>query len=148
MRLPIAEPIAESCAYGYGASAPEPTERVQNGDFASATGWNTSGVAWTIAAGVATNNTAGQFLTNTLVTPLVGGESYSFSVNIIANPAATGVQVQLYNSSTTATQAIFSDGTTTGIKNSAGTVSGAFDQIRIGAIDDAGLVIDDMSLLA
>lgn len=151
----IAQSVARSVARSVGravtgaaaASVPA-TQRVQNGDFASATGWNTSGAAWTIAAGVATNNTNGMFLTNTLVTPTVGGETFNFAFDVVLNPAATGIVVSLFNSSTLASQSIFTDGSTVGTKNSSGTVSGAFDQLRIAAVDDPGAVIDNVSLLA
>lgn len=123
-------------------------QRVQNGNFSSATGWNTSGAAWTIAAGVATNNTAGMFLINTLTTPLVGGESFMLSFDVNANPLVSGISVQLFNSVSMAAQVIFTDGSTTGTKTSSGTVSGAFDQLRIAAVDDAGAIIDNVSLLA
>lgn len=140
--------LADGVAMDYGA-APEPAiERVQNGDFASATGWDTAGAGWTIASGEATNNTLGTFLTNTLVEPVESGMAYAFQFDVVANPNVTGLQVQLYNSGTTASQSIFTDGTTTGTKNSAGTVTGTFDQLRIGAIDDADAVIDNVSLVA
>ena len=124
------------------------TERVQNGDFASDTGWDTTGLSWTIAAGAATNNTAGMRIVNTLSSALVGGEDFDFSFDVVGNPANTGLVVSLYNSATTAAQTIFSDGTTTGTKTSSGTASGPFDQLRIGASDDPGAVIDNVSLIA
>lgn len=137
--------LGRSTASGGGGG---PAERVQNGNFSSATGWDTSGASWAIAAGVATNAVVGPTLTNTLSTPLVGGETFDLAFEVIANPASTGMACQLFNSSTLATQTIFSDGTTTGLKTASGTVSGAFDQLRFGASDDAGLVIDNVSLLA
>lgn len=136
---------AGQAADGGGAPA---VERVQNGDFASATGWDTSGASWTIASGVATNAVLGPLLTGTLSPALVGGEAFNFSFSVVANPASTACAVQLFNSSTLAVQTIFTDGSTPGQKTSSGTVSGAFDRIRIGASDDPGLVIDNMSLLA
>jgi hypothetical protein len=148
IRLPICLPIAESCAYGYGGAAPAPpTERVQNGDFSSSTGW--AGSQWVIAAGSATNTPGLGNLTNTLVTPLVGGEAFSFSFDVLLNPANTGMIVSLVNSGgSPAPQQIFSDGSTPGTKTSSGTVGGAYDQLRISAIDDPGSVIDNVSLIA
>lgn len=124
------------------------TERVTNGDFSSATGWDTSGAGWTIATNQATNNTVGQPLTNSLQNaPITAGQHFEFSFNIVLNPLNTSVVVRLVNSITSATQQIYSDGTTTGVKTSSGTVSGDFDQLLVLAADDSGLAIDDVSLM-
>lgn len=137
---------AGQAADGGGAPA---VERVQNGDFASATGWSFPGATWAIAAGVATNNTAANFLTGTFSQALAAGEAVPVSFGCVANPAATGVVVQLYNSVTLATQTIYNAIPTAGTVNAPGAVaSGAFDQIRFRALDDPGLVIDNVSLVA
>lgn len=150
IRLPICLPIAESCAYGYGAAPVARTERVQNGDFASATGWNTSGAAWTIAAGEATNNTAGQYLANTLLDPILAGDSVTATVTVTDNPAVATWMIQLYNSSTLAAQNVLTVSDVAGTYSNASPVisTGTFDQIRIRAIADPGLIIDTVSVLA
>lgn len=150
IRLPICLPIAESCAYGYGAAPVARTERVQNGDFASATGWNTAGIAWVIALGVATNDTAGQFLANTLLDPVLAGDSVTATVTVTDNPLTATWMIQLYNSSTLAAQNIFSESSGPGVYTNASPViaTGTFDQIRIRAIGDPGLILDTVSVLA
>ena len=90
----------------------------------------------------------GNYLSRLLSAPVVGGESFSVSVEGISNPAGTGWSVQLFNSSTLATQNVLVTGFPDGIKTNSGTVSGAFDTIRIGASDDPGLVIDNVSFIA
>lgn len=131
-----------------GGGGAVPFERVSNGTFDNDVGWDTSGAAWTIAGGVAVNNTAGMFLTTTLMTPLAGGESFTVSVDGVGNPNATGWIVSLYNSGTLASQQILIAGPPNATKTNSGTVSGAFDQLRIAAVDDPDLVIDNVSLIA
>ncbi|HJU39051.1 MAG TPA: hypothetical protein VJ724_05710, partial [Tahibacter sp.] len=132
---------------GAVASAPPPgTERVQNGDFSSDTGW--SGANWTIAAGVATNNDPGS-LTNVLATPLSGGESFELSIDVTANPLNSGLIVRLANSTgTPAFQTIYSADGMAGTKTASGTVGGVYDWLVIISADDAGMVIDNVSLIA
>lgn len=150
MRRPICLPIAESCAYGHGAAPVARTERTQNGDFASATGWDTSGAAWAIALGEATNSTAGQFLTNTLVDPILAGDSVTATVTVTDNPAFATWMISLYNTSTLASQAVLSvsDGPGTYSNASPVVATGTFDAVRIRAIADVGLVLDTVSVLA
>lgn len=131
-----------------GRSAVDPTERITNGDFSSDIGWDTAGASWTIASNQATNNVAGQPLTNSLQdAPVTNGQHFELSINIVANPAGSSIIVRLVNSSTAAFQTIYTDGTTTGIKTASGTVSGSFDELRVISVDDSGVVIDDVSLL-
>lgn len=130
-----------------GAAAPA-VERVQNGGFASGANWATAG-GWTIALGQATNDTPGLNLTNTLNSTITPGLSYQIFVQVIANPLGTSWGVVAFNSSTLATQnlMIIMD-SATGIRSTSGTITGTFDQLYIQAADDAGLVIDNVSLLA
>lgn len=146
VRLPLPK-LAEGVAMGYsGSAAPTPTQRVQNGDFSSATGW--SGAGWTVAAGVATNSVPGS-LTNVLTTSLAGGESFSLSLDVTSNPAASGLIVRLANSTgTPAAQTIYSGSGMAGNKTASGTVGGAYDWLVIISADDPGMVIDNASLLA
>lgn len=150
VRLPI-DAIAGGCALDYTASAAEPTERVQNGDFLSATGWDTAGVAWTISLGTALNNTAGQFLTNTLTSPILAGQSVTATVVVTDNPNAVTWMISMYNTITLASQNILSEG-----GGSPGTYTNGvevvaladYDAIRIRAIADPGLLLDSVSVLA
>lgn len=146
------ERIAESCAMDLRrAAAPPPTERVQNGDFASSVGWNTSGAAWVIAAGLATNITAGQFLTNTLTSPILAGAPVTATVVVTANPNGVTWMASVYNTSTLSSQNIFSEaGGVPGTYSNAGPVIALadYDAIRIRAIADPGLVLDSVSVLA
>lgn len=150
VRLPV-DAIAGGCALDYTASASEPTERVQNGDFLSATGWDTAGAAWTILLGTALNNTAGQFLTNTLLDPVLTGQSVTATVVVTDNPNAVSWMIALYNTSTLASQNIFSEGG--GVPgtytNGVPVVALAdYDAIRIRALVDPGLLLDSVSVLA
>lgn len=142
------ERIAEGLAIDYVSTAPPPSQRVQNGDFSSgSTNWDLGG-GWTVALGQATNTVLGAFLANALSSSVTSGLSYSFELTVVANPLATSIQVQLYNSATTASQLIFSDGATPGLKTSSGTVIGTFDQLRIRTIDDIGVIVTNVSLIA
>lgn len=68
---------------------------------------------------------------------------------VVANPLGTAWGVVAFNSSTLATQNLMVVmGGGTGIRNNSGTITGTFDQIYIQAADDAGLVVDNVSLLA
>lgn len=149
IRIPI-ERIAEGCVMDYRASSAPATERVQNGDFSSDVGWNTSGAAWTIALGVASNNTAGQFLRNALVTPILAGASVTATVVVTDNPAVANWMLLLYNTSTLASQALLSISDGPGTYTTAAPViaSGAFDEIRIRAIADPGLILTSVSVFA
>lgn len=133
-----------------GTPAPPAFERVVEPLFASATGYSFPGVTWVIAAGTATNSTVGpgNYLTATLLTPTVGGESYSVDLGVAANPAGTGVTLQLFNTSTLATQLIISETAPAGLWNFTGTVTGVFDAMRIRADDDPGLALNKFSLIA
>lgn len=140
-------------AAGSGAAVPPETqERVQNGDFSVDTGWDTSGAAWTIDAGLAINNTAGQFLTNTLlVTPIAADSLVTATVVVTANPAAATWMISLYNTNTLAAQNIFSEsgGTTGTFSNAVPVVASAdYDAIRVRALADSGLVLDSVSVFA
>lgn len=148
---PVAKSVARAVAQpvtGRVFAAPYVgSERVQNGNFDSATGW--AGANWVIAASVATNTPAVGNLTNTLLTPLSGGEGFVFTFDVVANPANTGLIVSLVASGgSPAPQVIFNDGSTAGTKMSTGTVSGAYDQLRIGSVDDPGSIIDNVSFIA
>lgn len=144
--LGLGLPYQRTAAAGGGG---EPSERINNGDFAAGdVGWDTDGLSWTIAAQMATNNTPGPMLTTNLTTPTAGGESFTVSVDSVDNPAGTGWAVSLFNSSTLASQQILVAGFPNGTKTNSGTVSGVFDQLRIGASDDAGLVVDNVSFVA
>ncbi len=128
-----------------GGVAPA-VERVQNSNFSSATGW--SGAGWAIAAGVATNNIPGS-LTNVLTSPLVGGESFSLSLDVTANPAVSGLIVRLANSTgSPAAQTIYSGSGAVGNRTASGAVTGAYDWLVVISADDPGMVIDNVSLLA
>jgi hypothetical protein len=123
-----------------------PAERVENGSFSSADGWDTSGLSWSIGAGLATNATPGQFLSRPIQPPLVGGEAFTFSLDVVANP--TLMQVILFDSVAEGTQNLFNGMASIGANGSSGTVSGAFDTIRIRSAEDPSMVIDNVSFIA
>lgn len=124
-----------------------PSERLQSGNFSSSTGW--SGSAWTIASGVATNTAANQFLVGTLVPPIANGNSVSVSLGVTGNPNAVAWMLFLYNTTTLASQTVITEaGGIPGTFSNSVTASGDFDAVRIRAIGDAGLVIDDVSVIA
>lgn len=129
--------------------APDPTERITTGDFSSDVGWDTNGTDWVIAAGTATCAVAGARLTNTLSTQLVGGESFDIAIDCTANTLGTSWGAQLFNSVTLDSQLVLIvSEPSTGTKTNSGTVSGPFDQLYIMTADDAGITIDNVSLLA
>ena len=121
-----------------------PTEHIQTGDFSSSTGW--SGAAWTIALGVATCNSAGQFFVNALAVPIDSGADVSGSIDVIDNPAGAPLSVFLYNTSTLASQTIINElGGVPGTFTGNVTASSSFDAVWIRSIGDAGIVIDNVS---
>lgn len=143
------ERIADGLAIDYLSVATPASQRVQNGDFSlGSLNWNLSGGGWTVAGGQATNAVLGAFLTNTLNSSVTSGLSFSLQLTVVANVLGTAIQVQLYNSATTASQLIFADGATPGLKTASGTVSGTFDQLRIRTIDDISVVITGVGLIA
>lgn len=150
IRRPICLPIAESCAYGYGEAPAARTERVQNSDFGSDTGWNPSGLAWTIALGTATNNTAGQYLINTLLDSILAGASVTATVTVADNPLVPTWSLSLYNTITLTGQTVLTVSDGPGVYSNASPViaTGTFDAIRIRALGDPLLVLDSVSVLA
>lgn len=148
LRLPPLS-LGGSLLLNDGAAAVPAIERVQNGEFASGAFWDTGG-GWTIAAGNATNSgAAGARLTNTLIAPTSAGQSFIVSVVAVANPAGTTWGAVLYNSVTTASQNVMVVvDTSTGTKTAMGTVTGEFDELYIQAVDDPGLVVDDVSFVS
>lgn len=148
VRLPI-DAIAGGCALDYTASSAAPTERIEDVDFLSGAGW--SGAGWTISLGTALNDTAGQFLVATLLTPVLTGQSVTATVVVNANPSAVTWMIALYNTSTLASQNIFSEGG--GVPgtytNGVPVVALAdYDAIWIRALVDPGLLLDSVSVLA
>ena len=122
-------------------------ERVTNGGFADGTGW--SGAGWTVAGGVATNDAAGQFLVGELDPPIAPGETASASIAVVDNPNAVTWMLFLYNTTTLASQTLINEsGGMPGLFLGSDTASGAFDAVRIRAIGDAGLVVDNVSIMA
>lgn len=146
----LAKPLVRALARpltGYVFSPPVVvTQRVQNGDFSSATGW--SGATWTIAAGTATNDTPGSLI-NTLLSPLANGTAFTMSIDIIANPLVSGIIVRLTNSGgSPAPQQIYMEAVGPGNITTPGVSTGVYDQLTIISADDPGMVIDNVSLLA
>lgn len=130
---------------GAGGGGGGPSERIDNGGFDTADGWDTADGAWVIALGVATNSTPLQFIERPLSAPLAGGEDFVFSFDA-SNPVVT--QVLLYNSVTEAAQSIYMQQPSEGTNGSTGTVSGEFDTFRMRAAEDPGMVVDNISFVA
>jgi len=121
------------------------TERVQNGDFSSATGWTVSG--GTIAAGVLTG-TGVMTATNTLLSAVANGASVSFAADL-TNASMDLVVFALRNSGTTATFTVRAN-TDAGHVTASVTAgaTGPYDQLRITNGDGDAIVLDNVSLLA
>lgn len=141
---------AQSAVKSRSAGGVVATQRVVNGDFSSATGW-TQGTGWVIAGGIATGTSATGMLTNTLSSPINVGDSVTWSLNILTNPAGDGIAVQLFNSGNSQTQFLTAGVLTTGVTGGTVTANanGPFDKIRIQDLDFSGTVtLDDLSAVA
>lgn len=130
-------------------SAGGATERVTNGGFADATGWDDPAAAWTISGGTATNVTNGQTLRQTLAVPFVGGESYAASVDLVVNGATARVRLQLYAAGALVQTILSEQPLGTGSLSNSGTIDAAADELRI-LITTGGTTsaIDNVSLVA
>lgn len=149
-RTPLIPTARSLASRSIPAPAVTATQRVVNGDFASATGW-TQGTGWVIAAGVATGTSATGQLDNTLSSPVSVGASVTWSITVNTNAAGDAIAVQMVNTGGGLTQTL--SGGVIGPGTFGGTVTasanGPFDKMRFQDLDFSGVVVlDNASLLA
>lgn len=128
-----------------GSGGYEAYERISNGGFANENSWTLVGIAWVIAAGVATRSGAIGSLRQTIAL-VNSGRSASVSVDVTNGVSATltisflmdGVPVQTAYSNTPATGTLaFSVEATA-----------EFNGIQFASTGTTGLVIDNVSVIA
>lgn len=150
LAVSINTPLSTGVAGSVTTTTPvmAPFERIQNGDFSSAAGWDDGG-GWTIAAGQAECTSPSTFLVNTLASPITAGKTVSASVTIVADPSTANWLATLYNTDTLATQTLFlmfGDGP--GTYTNEVTASDNFNAFRIRESGTSGMIIDNVSLIA
>ena len=123
---------------------PEVAQFIINGPFAADTDWG-KGMGWTIAAGVATCAPEGAgTLSQTMEDGLRIGNSYDFSIDIVANPSGGVVRIVV------GAQTIYSLATDPGTLSFtfiSTTTSDAFGIRLPNGDEELGMVIDNVSLV-
>lgn len=131
---------------GSGKPVGPPVEHVQNGNMSSATGW-TLGADWTISAGVLTHTTGTLVADNALLTPLVSGQSYNWSLDFNAVSTGAILQLRMFDGVTTQNIANFPIGTT-GTQSGSFTASANHTIARLAPFGGApGVTLDNLSVV-
>lgn len=136
------------------SEAAGPVERVANGAFANTDAWVINNSAWAIAGGVATgliataNLGATSFrIYQTFAATLATGTAVSVSLDIVANPSFATLLLQLRMNGAVV-ETLSNDVPAVGPLSVAVTLAGPVNQIWIACMDDTGLVIDNVSVIA